>query len=308
MAVAFTFPNGFKFSYSGDCRPSSNFAAIGKGSTVLVHEATFDDEMRGDAIAKRHSTISEAVGVGVAMGARRVILTHFSQRYSKIPTMGDVQTSTVKLEEVEVDDEDEIGPMQDPDVPIEAETASAGAKEDHQAFGSNVQHSLNRASEEAKLTVPANLPRDRDIKIAFAFDYMRVKVKDIASLEKFTPALRELYKEDEVKPVEERRRSSLADGRPSGGLSRAKPKEKGGNSNKSSEGGGKHQAVNIDEDAELNAVQQKAENRKSGIGFREPGSVVRLGGKPNLKRSELVNCEEKGKRDPVGLLEDHAHS
>src|SRR4051794_40342666 len=69
-AVSVTFPNGFKFSYSGDCRPSIAFAAIGKGSTVLLHEATFDDELRGDARAKKHSTTSEALGVGIAMGAR----------------------------------------------------------------------------------------------------------------------------------------------------------------------------------------------------------------------------------------------
>ena len=96
-----TFPTGFKFSYSGDCRPSRNFAKIGKGSTVLLHEATFDDDTKGDAIAKKHSTISEAIGVGVAMGARRVLLTHFSQRYSKLPSMNDIDRASLKLEDAE---------------------------------------------------------------------------------------------------------------------------------------------------------------------------------------------------------------
>ncbi|SLM41394.1 tRNase Z endonuclease [Lasallia pustulata] len=90
MAVTLTFPTGFKFSYSGDCRPCAAFAEIGKGSTVLLHEATFDDELKGDAEAKKHSTTSEALAVGAAMGARRVLLTHFSQRYAKIPVMGDM--------------------------------------------------------------------------------------------------------------------------------------------------------------------------------------------------------------------------
>ncbi|MCJ1466390.1 hypothetical protein MMC07_005009 [Pseudocyphellaria aurata] len=85
QAVSLTFPTGFKFSYSGDCRPSSRFAEIGKGSTVLLHEATFEDERQDDALAKKHSTISEAIAVGKKMGARRILLTHFSQRYSKIP-------------------------------------------------------------------------------------------------------------------------------------------------------------------------------------------------------------------------------
>ncbi|KAL2074328.1 hypothetical protein VTL71DRAFT_8106 [Oculimacula yallundae] len=87
LAVAFTFPNGFKVAYSGDCRPSEAFVEIGKDATLLIHEATFDDELRSDAVAKKHSTTSEALGVGERMNARRILLTHFSQRYQKIPVM-----------------------------------------------------------------------------------------------------------------------------------------------------------------------------------------------------------------------------
>ena len=53
----------------------------------MIHEATFDDELKGDAYAKKHSTTSEALGVGKRMNARRILLTHFSQRYQKIPVM-----------------------------------------------------------------------------------------------------------------------------------------------------------------------------------------------------------------------------
>jgi ribonuclease Z len=87
LAVVLNFPNGLKVAYSGDCRPSSNFAKIGKGATLLIHEATFDDELQGDAIAKKHSTTSEALDIGKQMNARRILLTHFSQRYQKIPVM-----------------------------------------------------------------------------------------------------------------------------------------------------------------------------------------------------------------------------
>lgn len=38
-----------------------------------------------EAIARNHSTTKEAVEVGASAGAYRVILTHFSQRYPKIP-------------------------------------------------------------------------------------------------------------------------------------------------------------------------------------------------------------------------------
>ena len=34
-----------------------------------------------DAVAKKHSTVSEAIDVACRMGAHRTILTHFSQRY-----------------------------------------------------------------------------------------------------------------------------------------------------------------------------------------------------------------------------------
>ncbi|KFX87161.1 hypothetical protein V490_08489 [Pseudogymnoascus sp. VKM F-3557] len=87
LAVVFKFPNGFSVAYSGDCRPSADFANIGKGATVLIHEATFDNELEGDAVAKKHSTTADALWVAKKMEARRILLTHFSQRYQKIPVM-----------------------------------------------------------------------------------------------------------------------------------------------------------------------------------------------------------------------------
>ena len=41
--------------------------------------------MEEEAIKKHHSTTEEAIGVGNSAGVYRVILTHFSQRYPKIP-------------------------------------------------------------------------------------------------------------------------------------------------------------------------------------------------------------------------------
>ena len=56
-----------------------------RGATVLVHEATFEDGMEEDAVKKRHSTVGEAVKVGNDARAYRTVLTHFSQRYPKVP-------------------------------------------------------------------------------------------------------------------------------------------------------------------------------------------------------------------------------
>ena len=66
--------------YSGDTRPCARLAHAGRGATLLLHEATFADNEADHAVRKRHSTVSEAVGVGKAMQAHALVLTHFSQR------------------------------------------------------------------------------------------------------------------------------------------------------------------------------------------------------------------------------------
>ncbi|KAJ4420978.1 hypothetical protein N0V82_004020 [Gnomoniopsis sp. IMI 355080] len=90
LACVFTFPSGLRVAYSGDCRPSRAFAEIGRDATLLIHESTLDDELQGDALAKKHCTMSEALSVARNMRARRVLLTHFSQRYPKIPNKLDL--------------------------------------------------------------------------------------------------------------------------------------------------------------------------------------------------------------------------
>ncbi|OWB72933.1 hypothetical protein B5S31_g2659 [[Candida] boidinii] len=71
----------FKISYSGDTRPTFRFTKIGFNSDLLIHESTLDDVLIKDAIGKCHSTTSEAIRVGALMNCKKIILTHFSQRY-----------------------------------------------------------------------------------------------------------------------------------------------------------------------------------------------------------------------------------
>jgi ribonuclease Z len=73
--------------YSGDCRPSTQLALTAKGADVLIHESTFESDMQADAVYKKHSTIDEALHVGRQMECKCIILTHFSQRYSKVPPL-----------------------------------------------------------------------------------------------------------------------------------------------------------------------------------------------------------------------------
>ncbi|KAK7402288.1 hypothetical protein VNO78_14435 [Psophocarpus tetragonolobus] len=76
---------GWKIVYSGDTRPCPELIEASLGATVLIHEATFEDAMVEEAIARNHSTTNEAIEMGESANAYRTILTHFSQRYPKIP-------------------------------------------------------------------------------------------------------------------------------------------------------------------------------------------------------------------------------
>ncbi|SPJ13014.1 tRNA 3'-trailer sequence RNase, putative [Plasmodium sp. DRC-Itaito] len=71
--------------YSADTRPCENVKKFSKNCDILIHEATFDDELLGEAINKKHSTTKEAMDIGLEVQCKTLILTHFSQRYPKVP-------------------------------------------------------------------------------------------------------------------------------------------------------------------------------------------------------------------------------
>ena len=72
--------NGFKLSYSGDCRPSMTFANISLHNDVMIHECTFLDSQKDFALKTKHSTNTEAYEIFKASKSKKLILTHFSQR------------------------------------------------------------------------------------------------------------------------------------------------------------------------------------------------------------------------------------
>uniref|UniRef100_A0A4W6CVR8 Zinc phosphodiesterase ELAC protein 2 n=1 Tax=Lates calcarifer TaxID=8187 RepID=A0A4W6CVR8_LATCA len=85
FACSFTHQSGWKLAFSGDTMPCDAFVNIGKDATLLIHEATLEDGMEEEAVEKRHSTTSQAIGIGMRMNAEFIMLNHFSQRYAKIP-------------------------------------------------------------------------------------------------------------------------------------------------------------------------------------------------------------------------------
>lgn len=57
-------PSGWKVVYSGDTKPSGDLVAAGDGATILIHEATHEDDTPEMAQAKGHSTFGQAIEVG----------------------------------------------------------------------------------------------------------------------------------------------------------------------------------------------------------------------------------------------------
>ncbi|XP_035471673.2 zinc phosphodiesterase ELAC protein 2 isoform X1 [Scophthalmus maximus] len=85
FACCFTHQSGWKLAFSGDTMPCDWFVHMGRNATLLIHEATLEDGLEQEAVEKRHSTTSQAIGIGVKMNAEFIMLNHFSQRYAKIP-------------------------------------------------------------------------------------------------------------------------------------------------------------------------------------------------------------------------------
>lgn len=85
VAMTFTHQN-FKIAYSGDTRPNQNFVKIGQDCNLLIHESTLEDELLTDLIEKKHTTIQELKLTLLMMNCENLVLTHFSQRYPKLPT------------------------------------------------------------------------------------------------------------------------------------------------------------------------------------------------------------------------------
>lgn len=68
---------------TGDTRPCNSTEAAAKNADLLVHEATFGDEEAERAVETGHSTAREAGQLARRANCRRLLLTHFSARYSR---------------------------------------------------------------------------------------------------------------------------------------------------------------------------------------------------------------------------------
>ena len=74
---------GRKIVYTGDTRSIKNLAEFAENADLLIHDATFDDELWERAREDGHSTPGQAAETARMAKAKRLVLTHISARYKE---------------------------------------------------------------------------------------------------------------------------------------------------------------------------------------------------------------------------------
>lgn len=112
LTMEFSYRNGnktekFKLSYSGDTGRCDDFVKLGQNSDLLIHEATFQNEMIEHAEKYFHSTIGMAIEQSQKMNAKHTILTHFGKRNHIIPHIeGKLDKTGIAFDFMEVTPDD----------------------------------------------------------------------------------------------------------------------------------------------------------------------------------------------------------
>ena len=94
---------GVTFAYVTDSRPCEGGRRLAHAADLVYHEATFEEEHRPRALETGHSTAREAAEVARDAGAQRLLLGHFSARYTDTDTL--LQEARAVFQNTEAADE-----------------------------------------------------------------------------------------------------------------------------------------------------------------------------------------------------------
>jgi len=72
---------GRKIVISGDTEPIEDMIGFAKGADVLIHEATFDSELKEVSGEYGHSTAFQAAEIAKKADVEKLFLVHISPRY-----------------------------------------------------------------------------------------------------------------------------------------------------------------------------------------------------------------------------------
>ena len=75
------------FAYVTDTRPCAGALDLAKDANLLLHEATFSQEHAARARSTGHTTASGAASTAMDAGVEKLLLTHFSSRYSDLSVL-----------------------------------------------------------------------------------------------------------------------------------------------------------------------------------------------------------------------------
>jgi ribonuclease Z len=79
---------GQSFAFVMDTRPCPGAEALARGADLLVCESTYLASEAAEAHAHGHMTAEQAATLALEAGAKRLVLTHFSQRYPSLDGFG----------------------------------------------------------------------------------------------------------------------------------------------------------------------------------------------------------------------------
>lgn len=76
---------GVKVAYSGDTLPCKNMVTLARDSDILIHESTFEEEKEKEL----HTGAKSAAMTAKKAKAKKLVLTHFSRRYTSLKPLLD---------------------------------------------------------------------------------------------------------------------------------------------------------------------------------------------------------------------------